>query len=62
MIEQLVHDIEPGDYLPEFGATVTAIDIVIDHPGCENASITLSDGRTMQLAGLDDITVAPAPD
>lgn len=58
---ELVQDLQPGDYLPDYHATVTDIEFVTDpYPEPQHASVRLSSGHDVWLRSLDDILVAGA--
>jgi hypothetical protein len=58
---ELVQDLAAGDYLPDYGAFVVAVDIVTDpYPDPAHASVRLADERALWLPALDDIAVGQA--
>lgn len=55
-----VHDLREGDYLPDYGTTVSAVDIRTERLGVEWVDLLLADQRHLTLDGHDDIAAAPA--
>lgn len=54
---EMVLDLEVGDYLPQFDATVCAMDIRTERLGVHWVDLELTDGRTLTLNGHDDVTI-----
>ncbi|MDZ4270823.1 MAG: hypothetical protein U1D00_35015 [Mycobacterium sp.] len=51
----VVHDLQEGDYLPDYGSTVNGVEIRTERLGVEWVDILLSDHRQLTLDGHDDI-------
>ncbi|RAV12408.1 hypothetical protein DQP55_12355 [Mycolicibacterium sp. GF69] len=51
----VVHDLQEGDYLPDYGGTVKSIEIRTERLGVEWVDLLLSDQRQLTLDGHDDI-------
>lgn len=56
---EMVLDLEVGDYLPQFDATVSDVDIRTERFGVEWVDLKLTDGQTLTLDGHDDIAIRP---
>lgn len=55
---EIVHDLDVGDYLPDYRDSVQAVTITTEQFGTtEYVDITLVGGRVVTLDGLDDIEV-----
>ncbi|MCV7022660.1 hypothetical protein H7I77_04750 [Mycolicibacterium novocastrense] len=55
-----MHDLQEGDYLPDYGSTVRAVDVRTERLGIEWVDLQLSDQRQLTLDGHDDIAAIPA--
>jgi len=55
----IVHDLQEGDYLPDYGSTVSGIEIRTERLGVEWVDLRLSDQRQLTLDGHDDIAAVP---
>jgi hypothetical protein len=55
---EIVHDLEVGDYLPDYHDTVKDVQIITERFGAEYVTIELAGGRAVVLDGLEDIEVA----
>lgn len=51
----VVHDLQEGDYLPDYGSTVSGVEIRTERLGVEWVDLLLSDQRQLTLDGHDDI-------
>lgn len=56
---EMVLDLEVGDYLPQFDATVCAVDIRTERLGVHWVDLELTNGKTLTLDGHDDVTIGP---
>ncbi|AQA06917.1 hypothetical protein BVC93_30910 (plasmid) [Mycobacterium sp. MS1601] len=56
---ELVLDLEVGDYLPQFEAAVSHVDIRTERLGVQWVDLELTNGQTMTLNGHDDIAIGP---
>ncbi|RDH75304.1 hypothetical protein DVS77_26755 [Mycolicibacterium moriokaense] len=56
----IAHDLQEGDYLPDYGSTVSAVDVRAERPGIEWVDLPLSDQRQLTLDGHDDMAAVPA--
>ncbi|WP_342314760.1 hypothetical protein LIX17_25245 (plasmid) [Mycobacterium avium subsp. hominissuis] len=60
----VVHDLQEGDYLPDYGSTVRGVEICTERLGIGWVDVLLEDQRRLVLHGYGDIasdrsTVAP---
>ena len=51
----IVHDLQEGDYLPDYGSTVRAVDVRTERLGIEWVDLQLTDQRQLTLDGHNDI-------
>lgn len=58
---EMVLDLEVGDYLPQFEAAVSDVDIRTERLGVQWVDLELTNGQTMTLNGHDDIAISPRP-
>ena len=56
----IVHDLQEGDYLPDYGSTVRAVDVRTERLGIEWVDLQLTDQRQLTLDGHNDIAAIPA--
>lgn len=56
---EMVLDLEVGDYLPQFEAAVSLVDIRTERLGVQWVDLELTNGQTMTLNGHDDIAIGP---
>ena len=56
---EMVLDLEVGDYLPQFEAAVSHVDIRTERLGMQWVDLELTDGQSMTLTGHDDIAIGP---
>lgn len=56
---EMVLDLEVGDYLPQFHAAVSHVDIRTERSCVQWVDLELIDGQTMTLNGHDDIAIGP---
>ena len=56
----VVNDLQEGDYLPDYGSTVSAVEIRTERLGVEWVDLLLADQRHLTLDGHDDIAAVPA--
>ena len=51
----VVHDLQEGDYLPDYDSTVRGVEIRTERLGIEWVDVLLDDQRHLVLDGYDDI-------
>lgn len=54
----VVHDLQEGDYLPDYDSTVRGVEIRTERLGVEWVDVLLDDQRHLVLDGYDDIASA----
>ncbi|PJE00778.1 MAG: hypothetical protein CK429_36210 [Mycobacterium sp.] len=54
----VVHDLQEGDYLPDYDSTVRGVEIRTERLGIEWVDVLLDDQRHLVLDGYDDIASA----
>lgn len=56
----VVHDLQEGDYLPDYDSTVRGVEVRTESLGVEWVDVVLADQRHLVLDGYGDIAASPS--